>query len=282
MKKLNRILTLLGIVCAATSVQLYAETASNNAVQESSQEVTEADRIKISEAFGHFIGRNINSPGFKFDVESLIKGVRDGAAGKPAPMSDKEYEEKMMLLQKIAFNKTAEQNLKNANEFLEKNASEANIVVIEPKKLQYIILKEGHGPIVEEGGSPLIHYKGTLLDGTVFGSSEEIGSPITLPLDQTIPGFSKGIQGMKEGEKRRLFVHPDLGYGTMGHFPPNSLLIFEVEVIKASSPKEDEDDEDEALTLALGDDEDENEDESGETDEKEKGNTDKTPAPNKK
>ena len=44
--------------------------------------------------------------------------------------------------------------------------------------------------------------------------------PITIPLDQTIPGFSKGIVGMKEGEKRRLFVHPDLGYGTTGQLPP--------------------------------------------------------------
>jgi len=72
----------------------------------------------------------------------------------------------------------------------------------------------------------------------VFGSSEETGGPITIPLDQTIPGFSKGLVGMKEGEKRRLFVHPDLGYGTMGQLPPNELLIFDIEVVKADTADE--------------------------------------------
>ncbi len=58
---------------------------------------------------------------------------------------------------------------------------------------------------------------------------------MTIPLDQTIQGFNLGIAGMKEGEKRRLFVHPELGYGTTGHLPPNSLLIFDIEVVKADN-----------------------------------------------
>src|SRR5262249_32953701 len=95
--------------------------------------------------------------------------------------------------------------------------------------------REGTGPAVESHSSPKIHYTGKYQDGTVFGTSEEMGGPITIPLDQTIPGFSKGITGMKEGEKRRLFVHPDLGYGTTGQLPPNELLIFDIEVVKANS-----------------------------------------------
>lgn len=58
-----------------------------------------------------------------------------------------------------------------------------------------------------------------------------------ISLDETIPGFNKGLIGMKEGEKRTLFIHPDYGYGTSGYLPPNSLLTFEVELIKANSPK---------------------------------------------
>lgn len=58
--------------------------------------------------------------------------------------------------------------------------------------------------------------------------------PILLPLTKVIPGFSQGMQGMKEGEVRVLYIHPDLAYGTAGQLPPNSLLIFEVKLIEAN------------------------------------------------
>lgn len=197
----------------------------------------EQEILKISEAFGHFIGRNLNTPGVKFDVESIIKGIREGVAGKPAPMSDQEYEAMMSKLQEQSFAALSEANLKAANEFLEKNSKESNIVELVPGQLQYTVLKEGSDAVVEEHFSPQINYTGKYLDGTVFGSSEDAGGPITIPLDQTIPGFSKGLLGMKEGEKRKLFVHPGLAYGTTGQLPPNSLLIFEVEVVKANAEK---------------------------------------------
>lgn len=209
------------------------------------------DMNKLSEAFGHFIGRNLNSPGIKFDLESIIKGMRDGAAGKPAPMSDQEYEAMMIKVQEQAFKQLAEDNLKAANEFLTKNAKEDKVVVLEPGKLQYVILQEGKGPAVTEHSTPQIQYTGKYIDGTVFGSSEQSGGPITIPLDQTIPGFSKGILNMKEGEKRRLFVHPDLGYGTSGHLPPNALLIFDIELVKANSAKEQSGDAKDAELLPL-------------------------------
>jgi peptidylprolyl isomerase len=193
------------------------------------------DMKKLSEAFGHFIGRNLQSPGLSFDLESIIKGIREGAAGQPAPLTEKEYEEMMTAVQERAFKEMSANNLKAANEFMEKNRQASGVVEIVPGKLQYLILKEGTGATVDSHSSPKIHYTGKYQDGTVFGTSEEMGGPITIPLDQTIPGFSKGIAGMKEGEKRRLFVHPDLGYGTTGQLPPNELLIFDIEVIKANS-----------------------------------------------
>lgn len=192
---------------------------------------------KISEALGHYIGRNLNTPAISFDVDSLVKGIKDGAAGKPSPMSEKEYEQALGQLQQQALTKMAVTNLDAANEFLKKNAGEKGVVELVPGKLQYTIIAEGKGPAVAENSSPEIIYTGKYLDGSVFGSSESSGGSITVPLDQTIPGFSKGITGMKEGEKRRLFVHPDLGYGTSGQMLPNSLLIFDVEVVKAASPK---------------------------------------------
>lgn len=197
------------------------------------------DINKISEALGHFIGRNLNSPEIKFDIDKVIKGMRDGASGKPAPMTDQEYEQAMTQLQQQALSAVATKNLDAANAYMKENASTKGLVEIVPGKLTYIVLEEGTGPVVPEHGTPMINYTGKYIDGTVFGSSESTGGPITVPVDQTIPGFSKGIVGMKEGEKRRLFVHPDMGYGTTGQLPPNSMLIFDVEVVKAVSPDKD-------------------------------------------
>lgn len=241
MQKQIKLLALTGVVTLVTLATLLAQdstTDSQSKVQQqntatSSQGTTEIDMKKLSEAFGHFIGRNLKSPGVSFDLDSIIKGMREGAAGKPAPMTDQEYEAMMLKVQELAFNRLSEDNLKAAETYLAKNAQDPNVKSIVPGKLQYIVLQEGTGPAVPEHGTPSIKYTAKYIDGTVFDSSEAAGGPITIPMDQTIPGFSKGIIGMKEGEKRRLFVHPDLAYGKTGQLPPNSALIFDIEVVKA-------------------------------------------------
>lgn len=213
-------------------------------------DASEIDIKKVSEALGHFIGRNINAPGMKFDTDSIIKGIKEGAAGQPSPMTDEEYQMAMAQLQQKALNKLAETNLSAANKFMKDNLSEKGVVELVPGKLQYMILEKGHGPLVQEHGTPLINYTGKYIDGTVFGSSENAGGPVTVPIDQTIPGFSKGIAGMQEGEKRRLFVHPELGYGRSGQLQPDALLIFDIEVVKATSPEKDEVEESDNVTDA--------------------------------
>lgn len=241
-----------GLLVAAAAVSLlacgpaYAAEASSeekpatNAPQGSEANAKPADSTGdirvVSEAFGHFIGRNLNSPGIEFDLESIITGIRNGAAGKPAPLSDEDYEKAMAALQEKAFTATAQLNLKAAEEFIKTNSTAKGVVELVPGKLQYMIVQEGNGPAVSAGNTPLIHYSGKYIDGKEFGSSGESG-PISVSLDQTIPGFSKGILGMKEGEKRRLFVHPELGYGTTGMLQPNALLIFDVEIVKANDPE---------------------------------------------
>lgn len=247
----TRLIALASLGLVLGSCQGEAEERMDSKARPSMQQVSanpsttaskddQIDMKKLSEAFGHFIGRNLQSPGLKFDLENIIKGIREGAAGQPAPLSEKEYEEMMAAVQERAFKEMSTTNLKTANEFLERNSKEKGVVEVVPGKLQYLILQQGSGPAVDVHSSPKIHYTGRYQDGTVFGTSEEMGGPITIPLDQTIPGFSKGIVGMREGEKRRLFVHPDLGYGTTGQLPPNELLIFEVDVVKANTDDEKE------------------------------------------
>lgn len=199
---------------------------------------THEEMLKLSEAFGNFIGKNLNNPGVKFDLDSVVKGIRNGASGAPSPMSDQEYEKMMVKLQENAYKQLSEDNLKAANDFLVKNKNAEGVIEIEPGKLQYQVLEQGTGPAVETGNTPQIKYMGKYLDGTVFGNSDETGGPITVPLNQTIEGLARGLIGMKEGEKRRLFVHPDLGYGTMGQLPPNAMLIFDIELVKANAPSQ--------------------------------------------
>lgn len=211
------------------------QTSTPASAQNLADQTKPIDMKKLSEAFGNFIGRNLQSPGLSFDLDGIIKGIREGAAGQPSPLTEKEYEEMMTAVQEKAFKEMSSSNLNAANDFMAKNKQESGVVEVVPGKLQYTVLKEGTGATIEPHASPKINYTGKYLDGTVFGTSEEMGGPITIPLDQTIPGFSKGIIGMKEGEKRRLYVHPDLGYGTTGQLPPNELLVFDIEAVKANS-----------------------------------------------
>jgi peptidylprolyl isomerase len=226
---------LLSVACFGCYAEEIENFSDDSAATLSMENV---DINSVSESFGHMIGKNLNNPGFAFDIEAVITGLRNGAAGEAAPMSEEEYENAIAVIQESVFNEIAHTNLEKADSFMANNVAESDVVEIESGKLQYVVINDAgdEATIVQETDAPLIHYEGRYLDGTVFGSSFDSGEPITLPLDQTIQGFSKGLVGCKEGEKRRLFVHPDMGYGTMGHLPPNSLLIFDVEVIKANNP----------------------------------------------
>ena len=100
--------------------------------------------------------------------------------------------------------------------------------------LQYEVLVEGAGATPGPTDTVSAHYHGTFEDGRVFDSSVDRGEPIDLPVNGVIPGWQEALQIMKEGDKWRLVVPPELGYGAagVGPIPGNTTLIFEVELIK--------------------------------------------------
>ena len=123
---------------------------------------------------------------------------------------------------------------KQNEEFLAKNKSKEGVKVT-PSGLQYKVITEGKGEVPTETARVKVHYKGTLIDGTLFDSSIQRGEPAVFGVNQVIPGWVEALQLMPEGSKWKLYIPSELGYGARGAgemIPPHSTLIFEVELLE--------------------------------------------------
>ena len=124
--------------------------------------------------------------------------------------------------------------LADGRDFLAKNKQREGIQTTD-SGLQYLFLSQGDGgPTPSPNDTVEVHYHGSLIDGTVFDSSVNRGNSIQFGLQQVIRGWTEGLQLMAEGDKLRLFIPPELAYGkrAAGKIPPNSVLIFDIELIK--------------------------------------------------
>jgi len=128
-----------------------------------------------------------------------------------------------------------EENKAQGSAFLADNAKKPNVTTT-ASGLQYQILAPGTGsksPTATDNVT--VHYKGTTIDGKEFDSSYSHGGPVTFPLNRVIPGWTEGVQLMKEGAKYRFFIPSELAYGEQGAgdmIGPNAALVFDVELIK--------------------------------------------------
>ncbi len=113
------------------------------------------------------------------------------------------------------------------------NKNEQKFIILETEELIY-----GTGREAKNGNTLSVHYIGTLLDGTKFDSSYDRNEPFSFILGagEVIEGWDRGFEEMKEGGKRKLTIPPEFGYGDTvaagGKIPPNSTLIFEIELLK--------------------------------------------------
>jgi FKBP-type peptidyl-prolyl cis-trans isomerase len=128
----------------------------------------------------------------------------------------------------------AETALEKGEKFLAENGKRDGVKTTH-SGLEYEVITEGAGKSPKATDTVLVHYSGKLLDGTEFDSSYKRGEPIEFPLNQVIPGWTEGVQLMKEGSKYRFFIPSKLAYGKRGApgaIGPDETLIFEVELLK--------------------------------------------------
>jgi len=142
----------------------------------------------------------------------------------------------VVLLFLNSFSAMSQSALEKGKAFLEENASKEGVKVTE-SGLQYKVLEEGDpaGKSPSATDTVEVHYRGTLIDGTEFDSSYKRGQPLSFPLNRVIPGWTEGMQFMKEGAKYQFFIPSHLAYGPQGAggiIGPNETLIFEVELLK--------------------------------------------------
>jgi FKBP-type peptidyl-prolyl cis-trans isomerase len=222
------------LILSMISVSLFAKPKASKAKEAEKNELKkqhEVDTKNLSIAFGHLISKTINDIGVSFDLDLVIQGLKDASNGVPSPLSESECMSAISQEQKKAFDALAAKNLTEAETFLSKESKQAHMKSLDDGKVLYKVLNEGQGPEVANQGKVAIRYKGSLLNGEVFGESskDEI-----LDMSQIVIGLRNAMVGMKEGEKRLIHIHPEKAYGTEGMLPPNSLLSFEIEIAKAN------------------------------------------------
>jgi FKBP-type peptidyl-prolyl cis-trans isomerase FkpA/FKBP-type peptidyl-prolyl cis-trans isomerase FklB len=199
----------------------------------------DTEEKKLGYIIGMDIGKSLRDQGTEVNLDSLVEAIRAtyndeelAMTAEEAGQVRKEYIEKMQA-QKAAEAATAGQaNLLEGQKFLAENATKEGVQTT-ASGLQYKVETMGTGAKPVATDTVKVHYRGTLLDGTEFDSSYARNEPISFALNRVIPGWTEGVQLMPVGSKFMFYIAPDLAYGEGGGgpIPPNSTLVFEVELL---------------------------------------------------
>lgn len=201
---------------------------------------TEEDKTfySVGTMFGQRL-KNLNLS--EKELNLLSQGLRDSANGKKLAVESSKYQKKIQEIFKSRIKASSVKTKDDGKKFL--STFIANGGKKTSSGLAYKILTEGKGKLPKATDIVEVHYKGTLIDGTVFDSSYERKNKVTFPLNRVIKGWTEGLQLIKEGGKIELVIPSELAYGDQGappKIPGGSTLKFEVELftVKAApAPK---------------------------------------------
>ena len=223
-----------------------AETASP-AVEEVSP-LASLDQ-RLSYIVGENMAAQFTRDGITLDTDSLALAVADVVAGNEPRLSEEdkrntiaEIQARGQAKQKAESDALAAKNIEEGAAYLAENGKKEGVTTTE-SGLQYKEVTAGEGETPSENDTVTVHYKGTLVDGTVFDSSYDRGQPATFPVNGVIPGWIEALQLMNVGDKFELAIPSDLAYGPGGTGPvigPNAALIFEVELLEIAKAETSE------------------------------------------
>jgi FKBP-type peptidyl-prolyl cis-trans isomerase FklB len=199
----------------------------------------------ISYAIGVNIGTSFKDQNLSVNMEMFTAGVKDAMSSDPRAvrLTENQLQRIFAKLQQDMYEMNMEQmeemshqNLVEGEEFLRQNARKPGVRST-PSGFQYRVIAEGYGRQPTDGAEVTVHYRGRLLDGTVFDSSYERGEPATFQVDAVIDGWIEGLKLMRAGAKYEFYIPSSLGYGEPGNqvIPPNAVLIFEVELLSVKN-----------------------------------------------
>lgn len=202
---------------------------------------------KLSYALGLSMGNNFKASGIEsINIQDFADGVAAVYYGSQPKMTYDDAKAEIQRFfteleakQKAASEAMAAVNAKAGEDFLAENGKRVEVKTT-ASGLQYEVFKEGEGPQPTAADQVVVHYTGKLIDGTVFDSSEERGTPATFGVSQVIPGWVEALQLMKAGSTWRLFIPSALAYGPQGAggvIGPNQTLIFDVTLIEVVGKK---------------------------------------------
>jgi FKBP-type peptidyl-prolyl cis-trans isomerase FklB len=197
---------------------------------------------------GSKVGPSLKKQSVEFDPALVSQGLKDAMSGGKTRLTEQEAQAVLTEVQ-TAVNKERQEKMQKAattnkaegEAFLAANKTKPGVVTL-PSGLQYKILKEGTGPKPTAADTVSCNYRGTLINGTEFDSSEKHGGPAKFAVGQVIKGWTEALQLMPVGSKWQLFVPSNLAYGERGaggDIGPETTLIFDVELVSIEKPADD-------------------------------------------
>lgn len=240
MKTVTSIVSALALSVLSMS-SVSADDSANRATLP--QELT--DQQKLSYAIGVVFGTRLQQEANNLDMNVFEQGLRDSYQGAPLKLSDQQIkqaferyrmaQETARHQQQQAFEELAEANLERGQKFLTENVKSSNVQELEPG-LQFEVLKEGSGDQPTLSDQVAVHYEGQLLNGQVFDTSYVLEQPVTFQVDQGPKSWVKVLPKMKAGAIWRVWVAPELGFGSGGAGPvgPNEVLEYKLELVSVN------------------------------------------------